>query len=88
MRVAKQAVEEVQVSCNNIFALIEAIDVTDKKEDILTYTSRIQENIDTIKNSLTLIDTTLDESFNRLSEFEHVVAEITSEFDDIDMEAD
>jgi hypothetical protein len=88
MHVAKQAIDEVQVSCNNIIALIEAIDVTHKKEETLTYTSRIQDNINTIKNSLILIDTTLDDSFNKIGELEHTVLEIVAEFDDIDMEGD
>ena len=84
MHVVIQAVDEVSLSCNNILALIEAINVTDRKEEIFSYTARIQENIDKIKNSLGIVDLTLNENFNKISELEHYNLELLSALDDLD----
>lgn len=88
MHTAKQAVDDVRASCQNILALTEAIDITDRKEEILAFTERIKENLSNVSNSLILIDTTLDELFSKAMSFEIGMQELMSEFDDMDMEVD
>ena len=88
MHLAQQAIDDIQVGCNNITALTEAINVTDKKDEIITYTERIQNNIDVIKNSLEQVNLILNENLNKLNELEIDMKEIMDAFDDIDMEAD
>ena len=88
MHLAQQAIDDIQVGCNNITALTEAINATDKKDEIITYTERIQNNIDVIKNSLEQVNLILNENLNKLNELEIDMKEIMDVFDDIDMEAD
>lgn len=88
MHVAKQAVEDVRVNCNNILALIEAVDVVDSKQETLELTTRIEENLNYIKNSIEMIDLVLSDLFRKVEQLNSGIQEIVSEFDDIDMEED
>lgn len=80
--------DDIQVGCNNITALTEAINATDKKDEIIIYTERIQDNIHVILNSLQQVDLILNENLNKLNELEIDMKEMIDAFDDIDMEAD
>ena len=88
MYIAKQAVEDIHASCNNILALIEAVDVSDTKEEILKLTMRIKDNLSNTHNSLVLISSTLDDMYRKIDLLNLGIQEMMTEFDDIDMEGD